>query len=602
MTHVRNAITCRASGWPLVGFCCALLQMFFATMLISCATPVEAQRRTTIALVAAETRVLRLAAGQSSVQAQFALDATTTRVNVEIRSPRSDLVPTLVLPSGAVLAADNAAAFNAAYVAVPQGSSVGLHAWGVPNSSVYHWIVPIAQSGLLNIRVAAPHPVDADLPVVVHTVSDSALRAAAIPVPNERRPGDPVILAAAMFNGTQPVFGATVRAVVMNGTRVESSLDLFDNGQGVDAAASDGIYSAAFRPDSDGPRTIGYTATTMEQGLVITRQAASTFEAWTPSAKFHELQPAQPWKIEDTNGDGRTDRMTWRNHVNVIKAGPFRLFVGLRSGDKRLTATSEQQLPVGVSAMGVSFTSQRLESEGVGAGHYEVEHLELQDLSDNKARVVARHDSQRIGPDRVIDLTGVAFDRTPLLLRGSPRFFGSDANSRGLWRKLVFEVEVDSTVTDFISASATLFSGARMVATCAGTRYARVGITRLGMDCSGRDVGSLGIDGPYEARGLWAYRVNSGPPATLQVSDTFATSGPIRSSEFEGSDRRPEDVNADGIITCFDLSLVRAHVGLRAADIAFDPRLDVNRDGAIGEADIELVRRALPAGVTCPVS
>jgi hypothetical protein len=59
------------------------------------------------------------------------------------------------------------------------------------------------------------------------------------------------------------------------------------------------------------------------------------------------------------------------------------------------------------------------------------------------------------------------------------------------------------------------------------------------------------------------------------------------------------DVNADGVVNCADLALVRASFGKRTGQAGFDARADVNGDGVVDLRDLTLVSQRLPAGVSC---
>jgi len=59
----------------------------------------------------------------------------------------------------------------------------------------------------------------------------------------------------------------------------------------------------------------------------------------------------------------------------------------------------------------------------------------------------------------------------------------------------------------------------------------------------------------------------------------------------------PGDVNADGVINCADVAIVRASMGVRSG---FDPRADVNGDGQVDIRDLAFVTQRLPRNAVCP--
>lgn len=61
----------------------------------------------------------------------------------------------------------------------------------------------------------------------------------------------------------------------------------------------------------------------------------------------------------------------------------------------------------------------------------------------------------------------------------------------------------------------------------------------------------------------------------------------------------PGDVNADGVVNCGDLGVIRAAFGTRTGQPGFDPRADVVQDGVINVRDLTYVARLVPEGTSC---
>jgi hypothetical protein len=563
-----------------------------------------AQGDRSLLLQSTEVRVHRLPAGQAAGEIRFAVDAGTTRLSLEVVSPLSGLVQSVTTPSGAVLTPQTAAALGGLYLHVPQSSVVtGAFPLGSTTATVYRWSIPIAQAGWATLRFANPAAVTADTPVVVQAVSDSPIRIAAIPVAANRRPGQPVALAVAVISGSQALAGASVRADVVAGGKAETSLTLRDDGSGADAVAGDGIYSALYVPPTDGLRTVGYTVNIAATGILLTRQANSEFDATAPSATLSNLGQ---WQTLDTNGDGRTDQLRWAGQVDVTKPGRYLVSALLRSGDRWMHANAEYKWDAGVAPASITIPSTRLETEGVGPGRYVVESLSLMryfgpDLPlTSEAASGSYRLTQRLASGAVIDLTNTEFDRPRLRLTGQSTFVGSGPNQSGLWEFLAFELEIESIRAEVYTASAVLYSGSRRITSCRAQQAQPAGVSRIRMLCTGRDIGSQRIDGPYTAKGLWIYGRSAGPGTlTLAVPGPFAVSGPLRAADFAGSNRRPEDVDGDGHVTCSDEGWVRVAIGLRSGDAAWDARNDVDGDGVVTLADVARVLAALPAGRVC---
>jgi hypothetical protein len=59
------------------------------------------------------------------------------------------------------------------------------------------------------------------------------------------------------------------------------------------------------------------------------------------------------------------------------------------------------------------------------------------------------------------------------------------------------------------------------------------------------------------------------------------------------------DVNADGVVDCADLGVVRAAIGKRTGQAGYDVRADVVADGVIDARDLATVARRIAPGTTC---
>lgn len=80
--------------------------------------------------------------------------------------------------------------------------------------------------------------------------------------------------------------------------------------------------------------------------------------------------------------------------------------------------------------------------------------------------------------------------------------------------------------------------------------------------------------------------------AEIQVPSAEATTTIVSASS-------PGDVNADGVVDCRDIALVRAALGTRAGQPGWDARADVVVDGVIDVRDLAYVSQRLPVGTVC---
>ena len=61
----------------------------------------------------------------------------------------------------------------------------------------------------------------------------------------------------------------------------------------------------------------------------------------------------------------------------------------------------------------------------------------------------------------------------------------------------------------------------------------------------------------------------------------------------------PADINADGVVDCQDVAIVKASFGRRSGQPGFDPRADVNHDNVIDIRDLSFVLQRLVPGSFC---
>jgi hypothetical protein len=62
---------------------------------------------------------------------------------------------------------------------------------------------------------------------------------------------------------------------------------------------------------------------------------------------------------------------------------------------------------------------------------------------------------------------------------------------------------------------------------------------------------------------------------------------------------KPGDLNADGVVNCIDIQLIRNSWGKRLGQAEFDATADYNRDGVVNIFDLAAVSKLLPRGTKC---
>ncbi len=120
-------------------------------------------------------------------------------------------------------------------------------------------------------------------------------------------------------------------------------------------------------------------------------------------------------------------------------------------------------------------------------------------------------------------------------------------------------------------------------------------------------------DGPSDIASTF-YNIDNGRNVSYTTPFMISSNG-IHTIQFESVDQagnietpRPSqtfriglagDLNADGIIDCLDLALVRAVFGKESGQPGFDVQADANLDGVVDIRDLAFVTQHLPAGTNC---
>jgi hypothetical protein len=91
--------------------------------------------------------------------------------------------------------------------------------------------------------------------------------------------------------------------------------------------------------------------------------------------------------------------------------------------------------------------------------------------------------------------------------------------------------------------------------------------------------------------------------AGLQRSASLAGDSFMQSQAQSGLNQLPAiikgDLNADRVVNCADLAIIKASFGKRVGQTGFDIRADVNGDGVVNVLDLSAEARLMPAGTVC---
>jgi uncharacterized repeat protein (TIGR01451 family) len=110
-------------------------------------------------------------------------------------------------------------------------------------------------------------------------------------------------------------------------------------------------------------------------------------------------------------------------------------------------------------------------------------------------------------------------------------------------------------------------------------------------DTSTRVTGNIG-----ETHRFYCIATDTVGNAEIQVPAAEATTKLVSN----GPAPVPGDVNADGVVNCLDMSIIRTAFGKKAGQPGFDARADVVKDDIVDVRDLAFVSQRLPTGTRCP--
>lgn len=486
-------------------------------------------------LQAVQFKLNRLAANQLTDEAIFAVDQPGL-VLIETITSRQDIQISVVTPSGRIITPANAAMFGGEFFLTnaAAGNSPSIFP-SLTGNFHYIYSIPSQESGNYTVRFQAPAGLAQEVPLITEITWDSPVVAKLFATENLVVVGNPVVLSAAVFNGTQPVTGATVEVVIKDAAGGKTTINLLDNGSQADDAAGDGLYSGEFTPSAPGRYSIvaGITGS-IAGGASFVRHSLTEITAIAAGSKLNGTAAEQS---RDDNFDGLIDRVSFSVGTQTTIAGSYQAFVHLKTANaKEIVGSGTANLVAGSGQINVDINAETFREVGEN-GPYTIEKIVLDVLDPNFG-------SQTIDRNFDFGLTQAytigQFQRKPLILTGQISEQGVDDNGNGQFDRLVVSVQVDVLTPGFYRWNMKLSDqNSNRIDFANGQGFLTAGLNQIPVTFNGSTIGLTGQHGPFLVNDLLLFG-----PKSLVAAEAGRTR-PYRSANFENGvpdDTTPPDL------------------------------------------------------------
>jgi hypothetical protein len=508
----------------------------------------------------------------------FVVDQASV-ISVQLISTRDGLTTRIVGPQGEVVDEQTISSFGGTFVrfegtAEEQGpvildtDSPGFH---------FVYTFPSLGPGTYTVHFAAPTTLAEEVAVITQVLLDSPVGAALFTGQPVLVLGNPVVLTAAIFEGSTPVAGANVAVIVQREDGTLTNLTLRDDGGAGDHAAGDGLYSVEYMPDAPGLYSIvaemhGRTAS----GVPFVRQAATQVTVVPPSSQL--TGTVQDQGVDD-NANQLFDRVVLSVGLTVVQAGEYRIFVHLTSArEQSLVRSATANLAVGVHTIPVNFEAAALRELGEN-GPYDIALVEVLFLGEGGGSLSDR--LVDLGQTHAYRLTD--FERPAIVLTGQTSDTGIDTGDPGtLFDLLEVKIGVDLLMGGSYQWSARLVDVNNTELDTAGnTGTLGVGVNMIALTFDGRKIGRNGLDGPYVVTDL----LMSGAGASLMANNVAITQA-YRVTSFDGA---PGNLDNDTDVDLDDLTILLVDRNKSVQGSACGAACDLDGDGKITALDARLL-------------
>jgi hypothetical protein len=460
-----------------------------------------------------------LTAGSTYAGGSILLDSADG-VKILFGSPMTDLGITLISPSG---------------IDYPLGGvdRDGIHSFAFPDPSDpnlmgvnYVYNIESPEVGTWFYTIEPTQAPLQDLPVFVHTYSESPVRAAVLGGGFDYTLGQEMTLATFVMNGMSQLTGYSVQgSVSLDQAGASPTAIVFaDDASPGDALADDGISTARFTPQASGTYWFrGQIEGVLDNGEPFVRSLVSSFRVLNPQAGF--VGGFLDRGI-DLDNDGYFDALGIALPVDVVVAGEYNLHVTLQTANGAiLTESTLLQLAAGSGEIEVHFSATDIRALGED-GPYSIVNALLEVVTESDAFRVDRLEA--LGQTDAWSLD--QFQRDPIEVSGVLSSYGVDSDNNGLFDRLMVEAGLNLIRTNYYQWSGRLLdSQGTELGFVAGAGYLNAGESSIVLTFNGRSIGENGIDGPYLLSNLIVFdSYNS--VVSNRVGETVA----FLASQFEG--------------------------------------------------------------------
>lgn len=345
---------------------------------------------------------------------------------------------------------------------------------------------------------------------------------------------EPLVLKAHPRNGTTPITGATVQALLGTPDNQQRTQPMNDAGLDGDAVAGDGEYTGTFiNTDVAGLYRIVFTVESAGPPAF----SRETFCTATVSESGSSLQgPFQDSGVDD-NLNGFYDRLLITCNAQVNAAAHYRVFGTLEDAlGNTQDASMEADLAPGTQPVTLAFDGARLFNNRVD-GPYHLTRITLAEVRNGD--ILPRH--TLLNPHTTAAYTFGQFEHGPIVFTGQGFAFGVDTDGNSKYNYLDVQLGLELQLDGYYQWSARLTDpNGQEVGFAAGQNFLPAGPNTLDLQFDGLRIGSSALNGPYTVRDLLVY----GAGASFVGGVAFITP-PFQASDFEGfgTDTRPPSIS-----------------------------------------------------------
>jgi hypothetical protein len=435
---------------------------------------------------------------QPSATVGFKVD-NATEVSFSIVSTLP-MTADVVFPSSFVLNRDTASTIGAEFYAFDLSDESGAPTHHVEVS------VPSPAAGSYQIRLTASGSVTQSGSFSVTMVPQSQVRAAVTVSHAEAVINKVVAISALVFDGARAITGASVTAAVGldsgdGAPMTTATLNLVDNGLGVDAEVGDGLYSARFVSQSGGRYIVlVHIEGTSLSGQPFQRDASTSFQVRNPNATSR-LSGTYSISERDDDQDGLIDALVISSGAVITVPGRFDLSLTLVAPNgQQLVANRVMEVSTtGNAIFDVEFSAKDIRSLD-SDGPYVIVAARLEEFtSGNILRDTASGTLLTTAEYARSDIDRPSIELLPPGITAA----GRDLNSNGLFESLQVSVAVDLLLDGEYGVSAAL-TGAdgRIVSSISAPYSLTSGPGMITVDFDGCQIRASGVEGPYSVRSL----------------------------------------------------------------------------------------------------